>query len=283
MKKIFVPLFVSLLLAGCATTQMSPETRNQYNQIQTALKSAPVAVLINPCLLTNELGKDLILAEPSRLSSDKFLETFNQQLNQQGITIGKSAAPFICGLMPEEQMKKYDFQADSITKRAPISTYPLLNQTGSTLTTEQQNAVLALNQFFVKYNSVELANLRNKSAPAALPELDQATLDILKNWSASEYLFIINIDGLDASMGSKFAMGALSAGVTLATLGIGGGLVTAYMPQEGQQYTVRLFDLNKKQFIWTKSALLKGKVFSTKNHSLEAKNTLDPLFELKIK
>lgn len=283
MKKIIVPLFASLLLAGCATTQMSSETRNQYNQTQTALKAAPVAVLINPCLLTNEVGKDLILVEPSRLSSDKFIETFNQQLNQQGITMGKSAVPFICGSMPEDQMKKYDFQANSTTKRAPITTYPLLNETGSTLSTEQQNAVLALNQFTVKYNVVELANLRNKKAPTALPELDQTNSDILKNWSASDYLFMINIDGLDASMGSKFAMGALSAGVSLATLGIGGGLVTTYMPQEGQHYTVRLFDLNKNQFIWTKNGLLKGKVFSEKNHSLEANDILDPLFELKTK
>lgn len=283
MKKTIVPIFASLVLGGCISTQISPETRNQYNQTQTALKSAPVSVLINPCLVTNEVGRDLVLVEPSQLSSDKFVETFKQQLNQQGITISNSAVPFICGSMPEDQLKKYDFQTDSTSKRAQITSYPLLNQTNSTLTTEQQNAVLALNLFTAKYSLVELSNLRNKKAMTAMPELDQATSDILKNWSKSQYLFMVNIDGLDASMGSKFAMGALSAGVSLATLGVGGGLVTTYLPQEGQHYTVRLFDLQKNQFIWSKSGLLKGKVFSTKKHSLEANDILDPLFELKTK
>lgn len=283
MKKMIVPFFASLLLAGCASTQITPETRNQYNQIQAALKSAPVSVVINPCLLTNELGRDLVLVEASQRSGDKFIETFKQQLNQQGISISNSAVPFICGSMAEDQLKKYDFQTDSTSKRAPITSYPLLNQTGSTLTTEQQNAFLALNLFSTNYGSVELANLQNKQATTALPELDQAASDILKNWSGSQYLFMVNIDGMDASMGSKFAMGALSAGVTLATLGVGSGLVTAYMPQEGQHYTVRLVDLQKNQFIFIKGGVLKGKVFSTKKHSLEANDILDPLFELKTK
>ena len=45
-------------------------------------------------------------------------------------------------------------------------------------------------------------------------------------------------------------------------------------------YKLRIvYDLDKKEFVWNKSSPLKGNIFSVKNHSLEATNILDPLFE----
>jgi 16S rRNA G1207 methylase RsmC len=90
------------------------------------------------------------------------------------------------------------------------------------------------------------------------------------------------VDGLNASLGSKFAFGALSVGVTLATMGAGAGIVTAYMPREGQQYSVRLLDLDKQAFEWNKYDLLKGNIYSIKNHTVQADTILNPLFEVKV-
>ena len=279
MKKIVLPLIASLAFTGCATTKISPEARQYLNRTQSEIQVKPVAILVNSCLLTNELGKDLVLNEPSQLTSEKFIQTFTQQLNQNGVKVSETAAPFICGVMSEEQLKKYEFQAAPNTKRASISTYPLLNQGNSNMTAEQRAAVLALNQFIAKSDELNLANAKNQKANIASPKLDDATINTLKDWSQSNYIFVASLDGLDASVGSKFAFGALSVGVTLATMGAGAGLVTAYLPKEGQHYSVRLLDLNKQGFVWNKYDMLKGRIFSAKNHTVQADAILNPLFE----
>lgn len=283
MKKFVFPLVASFVFTGCATTKISTETRNQLNKTQTALKAEPVAILVNSCLLTNEVGKDLILNQPSQLTSEKFIQIFSQQLNQNGVQIGEIASPLICGSMLEEQLKKYDFLENKDSKRKEITNYPLLNANHSNMNADQQKAVLAFNQFTSKSNEVILANARNKKVTLALPIIEKETLNTLKNWSKSNYIFVVSIDGLKASTGSKVALGALSLGVTLATLGAGSGLVTTYIPKEGQFYSVSLFDLTKQEFVWNKHSMLKGNIFSTKNHSTEAHAILDPLFENKEK
>ena len=264
MKKIIAPLTISLLFTGCATTKVSPDLRNKLNQTQAEIKAAPISILVNPCLLTNELGRDLVLKEQSQLTAEKFIQTFKQQLNEQGVQVNEATAPFICGSMSEEQLKKFDMKTDQDAKRSAITTFPILNSNSSGMTSEQQNAVLALNQYILKSNEVELANARNKKVTLPKPELNQTTVTTLKDWSKSNYIFIASLDGLDASIGSKFAMGTLSLGVTLATMGAGAGLVTAYMPKEGQFYTVSLFDLDKQQSVWAKHANLNGKIYSIK-------------------
>ncbi|MCL6245867.1 MULTISPECIES: hypothetical protein [Acinetobacter] len=281
MKNIVLPLIASLAFTGCATTKISEESRQKLNQTQAAIQVKPVAIFVNSCLLTNELGKDLVLIEPTKLTSEKFIQTFTQQLNQHNVTVSTSATPFICGSMPEEQLKKYEFQVDSNSKRAPISTYPLLNQ-NSNMTDDQRAAAFALTQFIAKTDAVNLSNVRNRNAKLDMPQLDETTVKTLKEWANSNYIFLVSLDGLNASVGSKFAMGALSVGVTLATMGAGAGIVTAYMPKEGQQYSVRLLDLDKQTFEWHKADLLKGRIYSTNNHNLQADQILNPLFETKV-
>lgn len=195
--------------------------------------------------------------------------------------VSGAASPFICGTMPEEQLKKYDFLADRNTKRVAISSYPLLNQNNVDMSADQREAVLTFNQFIAKSDEVNLANARNKKVTLDKPVLTPATVNTLKDWSKSNYIFIASLDGLHASTGSKFAMGALSVGVTLATMGAGAGIVTTYMPKEGQYYSVRLFDLDKQEVVWNKHAMLKGNIFSAKNHTVQVDAILNPLFETK--
>ncbi|WP_425916200.1 hypothetical protein [Acinetobacter sp. TSRC1-2] len=282
MKKIILPLIASLVFTGCATTKISPEARQQLNKTQAAIQAKPVAILVNSCLLNNELGKDLVLNEPSKLTAEKFIQAFTQQLNQHNVTVSASAVPFICGTMPEEQLKKYEFQADTKSKRALINTYPLLNQNNINMTDEQRAAVLVLNQYIAKFDAVQLKMVQKQKTILDIPQLDDRTINTLKNWSKSNYIFVVSLDGLDASLGSKFTFGALSVGVTLATMGAGAGIVTAYMPREGQQYSVRLLDLDKQAFEWNKYDLLKGKIYSIKNHTVQADTILNPLFEVKV-
>lgn len=281
MKNFALPLITCLAFTGCATTKISEESRQKLNQTQAAIQVKPVAIFVNSCLLTNELGKDLVLNEPTKLTSEKFIQTFTQQLNQHNVTVSASATPFICGSMPEEQLKKYEFQAERNSKRAPITTYPLLNKNNN-MSDDERAAALTLTQFITKTDAVNLANLQNKNSQVDMPQLDEKTVKTLREWANSNYIFWVTLDGMNASLGNKFAMGTLSLGVTLATMGAGAGIVTAYMPKEGQHYSVRLLDLDKQSFEWHKADLLKGRIYSTNNHTLQADQILNPLFETKV-
>lgn len=281
MKKIIVALGISTSIVGCATTQpLSSEQMQKLNQLRTELQTKPVSLVVNPCLIRNELGKDQLMNEPAQLTSERFIETFTQQLMQYNVKVQHTAVPFICGSMPADQLTKYDFK-DANGKRLPISHSPLLNPHNNILTDEQKTAVLALNQFIAKSEAYTIARAQKPNPKLAAPQLDETSIRTLKDWANSDYLFLASLDGLEASMGSKFAYGAFSLTVSAATMGA--GAVVTYIPKEGQHYTVHLIDLNQSQSTWKNSNVLKGKIFDTDHHSLIAKDIFKPLFETNMK
>lgn len=283
MKNFLLCLALGLSITGCATTKISTEERNKLNQTQALLKTNPVAVISDGCLIRSELGTSLIEGEQSRLTAQKFAELLTSQLNEQGVKVGHKIMPFVCGFMPEEQVKKYDYRLDNEAKRAEINNYPLVSLENKTLSEQQQQALLNLTQSFNKQAVLALKNAKEKKPVSNLLELSDQDITALKNLTQSDYVFIASVTGTDASFGKKFAAGALSVGVSLATVGAGSGFVTAYIPQEGQQYVVHIVDLNSKTIMWTKGGMLMGKPYSRKNHSIEAKAILNPLFEVASK
>lgn len=283
MKKIALCFAISLSITGCATTKISPEDRNKLNQTQTLLKANNVALITDGCLIRSELGTSLIEGEQSRLTAQKFAELLSNQLNEQGVKVNHQIMPFVCGFMPEAQVKKYDYRLDNETKRAEIANYPLMNIENKSLSEQQRQALLNLNQSFNKQAELALKNVKEKKPVNNFLELSDQDVLIIKDLTQSNYAFITSVTGTDASFGKKFAAGALSVGVSLATVGAGAGFVTAYIPQEGQQYFVHIVDLNAKEIIWSKGGMLMGRPYSKKNHSVEAKGILNPLFEVASK
>lgn len=285
MHKFVIALSTSLLFTGCATTKMSPDERNQLNQKQALLKATPIAMIVDSCLLRNEVGTDLIAAQQSSMTAEKFAGLLSQQLNDQGIKVGKQLKPFICGYMPQEQLQKYDYKANNDAKRTKVTQYPLLNTIDSTTTytAQQQNALLKLNQSFNTLQLINTQNIRNKISTTNVLELSNEDVAVLKDLTQSNYIFTTALNGVDASLGQWFAAGTLSVAISVATAGAGANVVTVLMPKEGQTYTVHLVDLDKKTVMWTKSGLPTGDLYSVTKHSVEAKAILEPLFEVSVK
>ncbi|MFU8926861.1 hypothetical protein [Acinetobacter puyangensis] len=284
MKKIGVCLAASVLFCGCTTTKISPDVRNQLNQKQAILKTAPVAMIIDGCLLRNELGTDLIVAEQSNWTAEKFAGLLSQQLSDQGIQVGKKLKPFVCGYMPKEQLQEYDYKADSEVTRVKVTQYPLINKDNVIrLTEQQQNSLLNLNQSFNRWQQLSINNLKEKKPTSNTLDLNNEDIAVLKDLTQANYIFIAALTGVEASFGQKFTAGALSVGISLATVGAGANFVSVLMPREGQHYLVHIVDLDKKEVFWTKAGILAGNLYSTKKHSVEAKAILDPLFEVPAK
>lgn len=285
MNKLVICLSTSLLFTGCATTKMSPAERNLLNQKQALLKTTPVAMIVDSCLLRNEVGTDLIVTQQSSMTAEKFAGLLSQQLNDQGIKIGKQLKPFVCGYMPQQQLQKYDYKADNDAKRTKVTQYPLLNTIDSTttFTAQQQTALLKLNQSFNTWQLSNAQNIKDKNSTTNTLELSDEDVAVLRDITQSNYIFTAAVNGVDASLGQWFAAGALSVTISVATAGAGANVVTVLMPKEGQHYTVHIVDLDKKTVIWTKGGLLTGDLYSITKHSVEAKAILDPLFEVSIK
>ncbi|MFC3902082.1 hypothetical protein [Acinetobacter marinus] len=281
MKKILLTLAMSILATGCATTKITPEARNQLNQMQTKLKQAPVATIVDSCLLHSELGTSLIVGEQSRMTAKKFSEQLRTQLTEQGVAVGQEYTPFVCGFMPEIQLKKYDFKASNEDKRQPISNFPVLNSENAELTPAQKIALLNLNQSINKYQLDVVEALKKKTTATNILNLNDEDVLTLKALTQADQVFLASTTAVDASFGKKFATGALSVGVSLATVGVGAGFYTVIMPKEGQHYALYLVDLNSKELSWQKTMPLKGNLYSKKNHTVIAEKILDPLFEIK--
>lgn len=283
MKKFLLSLTIFLSISGCATTKVSQEERTKLNNTQVQLQTEGAAIIADGCLIRSELGTSLIVGEQSRLTAQKFTELLASHLDQRGIQVNQKVSPFICGLMSEVELKKYDYQVDSQTKRATISSFPLVNAEKNDLSQQQLNALLNFSQSFKKHAEQTAQNVKNKQPIKNTLPVSDEDIATIKQLTKSRYIFMALATGTDASFGKKFAAGALSVGVTLATMGAGTGLVTAYVPQEGQQYIIQLIDLDKKEVVWAKGGLLKGNPFSKNHHSVDAIKPLSPLFEETIK
>ncbi|MFG0587206.1 hypothetical protein ACF8D3_04150 [Acinetobacter sp. YQ_14] len=279
MKKLLISLTICLSVTGCATTKISPEERSKLNQTQTQLRTDGVSIIADGCLIRSELGTSLIVGEQSRLTALKFSDLFANRLERHGIKVNQKLSPFVCGFMPEEELKKYDYQLNNQTKRAEINSFPLINSERGDLSAQQQQALLHLNQSFKKQAEQAVQNAKNKQPISKALPISDEDVAVIQALTQSRYIFMTSTTGTDASFGKKFTAGALSVGVTLATMGAGAGFVTTYIPKEGQQYIIHLIDLEKKEILWSKGGLLQGKPFSKSHHSVEVTKPLSPLFE----
>ena len=158
MKYFLSCLTISLFLTGCATTKISPEVRQKFNQTQAKIKTTPVATVVDSCLLRSELGTSHIAGQQSRQTAAKFTAELTTQLNEQGVQVTQQLTPFICGYMPLEQLKKYDFKANPDAKREEITKYPVLNSDSVKLSELQNTALLNLNQ---SLNALSVKNIKN--------------------------------------------------------------------------------------------------------------------------
>ncbi|MCX2643791.1 hypothetical protein, partial [Klebsiella pneumoniae] len=103
-------------------------------------------------------------------------------------------------------------------------------------------------------------------------------LSTLKTFTQADKMFVVNISGAQPSFGRKFSQATLSAGVSLATMGAGAGLIYYSMPVEGQRYSLNLIDLSKNQIVWHQQNNFAGKLYKVEKVDFVAPNFLDPLF-----
>ena len=254
---------------------IKPETRSALDHQQNELRQAPVAILTDSCLSRAELGTSHIIGQESAQLALGFNEALTQQLKDVSVSTTVQSAPFICGFMPKKQIIGYDIRLHPKDKRQEINQFPVLNPLESnTPNPSQQDALLRL---YEKLNKTAVSSNQNAFQPAKL-DLSTEDLNILKTFTQADKIFVMNISGAQPSFGRKFSQATLSAGASLATMGMGAGLVYYSMPVEGQRYSLNLIDLTKNQLVWHQQNNFAGKLYKVEQVAFVAPNLLDPLF-----
>ncbi|WP_427832958.1 lipoprotein [Acinetobacter radioresistens] len=275
MKKILFRLSCAVVLTGCNTMAIKPETRSALDRQQNELRQSSVAILTDSCLSRAELGTSHIIGQESAQLALGFNEALAQQLKEVSVNTTVKSAPFICGFMPKKQIIGYDIRLHPKDKRQEINQFPVLNALNHTTPNlSQQDTLLRL---FEKLNKTTVSPNQNTFQSVNL-DLSAEDLSTLKTFTQANKMFVVNISGAQPSFGRKFSQATLSAGVSLATMGAGAGLIYYSMPVEGQRYALNLIDLSKNQIVWHQQNNFAGKLYKVEQVDFVAPNFLDPLF-----
>ena len=275
MIKLFTAKMVSLPLAlaaitafsGCATT-MKPDTRSAYDTTQQTLKTQPVNIISDGCLIRIEGGKNDIMYQQSDLASQALAQTVKTRLTEKGVKINKVSSPFICGSLTKEELTKMDILVTHDAKDQVNTTYPLLSSTNK--------FDLAVNQAYLNLHSaIRKTNKITGGEPSAYKDLglDITSLNTIKKTEGTDKVFLVTASGSQPSMGARMATGAL----TVVAVAAGGS--TGYILQKGQYYSIYLVNLETNQVEWTKGGEMKGNVFKMPvDSSYTVPKMLEPLY-----
>jgi len=267
-KALTVSLAAATMLAisGCATTT-SPESRLAYDQTQKSLANQPVTVLSDGCLIRVEMGKNDILYQQSDAASVAMMHTVKEALNEKGLTVTRTTAPFVCGTLTKEALTKMDIAATAGAKEQPNTAYPLLSADNSFDTATNQ-AYLTLFSTLNKAKRQEIEAAKGASVELAL---DQTTLTAIQKMEGTDKVFVSMVTGSKPSFGYSMAVGVTTA---VATAGTGFSA-----PQQGQFHHLYLLNLKTNKIEWGKTAAFNGHVFKMPvNERFAYKGILAPLY-----
>lgn len=85
MKKILFSLSCAVVLTGCNTMAIKPETRSTLDRQQNELRQSSVAILTDSCLSRAELGTSYIIGQESAQLALGFNEALAQQLKEVSV------------------------------------------------------------------------------------------------------------------------------------------------------------------------------------------------------
>ena len=232
-------------ISGCATT--SPEARLAYDQKQQSLKSHPVSIVSDGCVLWVEMGKDDIMYQHSNAASIAIANTLKENLNEKGVTVNHISSPFICGGMTQEELTQMDILMTEDAKDVPNTDYPILSA-NNTFDGVTNQAYLNLYKALVNVKQ-ESAESQKTGSSFAL-NLDTASLNKIRQTENSDKVFVVLIAANKQSFGLKLAAASTSP--------LAGALINR---APGKSYSIHLVNLKTNQVDWNKSGIVTTEVF----------------------
>jgi len=266
-KTLALPLAIAAVtvFSGCATTA-SPEARSAYDTTQQNLKSQPVSVISDSCIIRVKVGRNDIMYQQSDLTSLAMAQTVKTRLTNKDVKVSKTSSPFVCGALSKEGLAKLDIKMTDKDKDVPITAYPVLSST-NTFDTATNQAYLNL---FTALKDKKATVFQTKGEHVAL-NLDANSLKTIRQTEGVNKTFVTMVTASKPSFGAAMSVGAATVIAT--------GGAYASQVKEVQYYATYLVNLETNQIEWAKSGDLQGNVFKMPvSTSLDTKKMFEPLY-----
>jgi hypothetical protein len=244
--KVSCLLLIAVLLSACAG-QVNPQARSFYDNI--SQKKEPVSLLLDSCILRNEVGTSHVKVFSSKDVSDKIASVVSDFFTKQGVSIQSVKKPLVCGGYGQDLLKSYSIKMTDDSDREPMA-YPII--------IEKQNTPEAISAY-MKIYTLMTASSESKSTDKDFLEagskidLSDADAQTLKLALLTDKVWVITASGSQVSFARAFGTGLATAAVSVATFGLASGVYSYTMPQKAISFQVALVDLSKKEVLWKKN------------------------------
>ena len=265
-KVISLPLALTAitLFSGCATTT-SPEARSAYDKAQQNLKSQPVSIISDGCVLLVEIGNDDIMYKHSDALSVAVANTLKDKLNEKGVTVNHVSSPFICGALTQKDLSQMDIVMTEDGKDVLNTNYPILSTTNNFDGVTNQ---AYLNLYTALVNVKQTSADNKKSGSNTVLGLDAASLNKIRQTEGANKVFVILTAANKQSLGLRVAAASTSP--------LAGALMNR---APGKVYSIHLVNLETNQIEWVKSGSIESELFKKPvTGTLATKKMLDPLY-----
>lgn len=266
-KALTLPLVFATIatLSGCTTTTTSPDARLAYDKTQQNLKSQPVSIISDGCVLRVEVGKDDIMYQNSDALSVAMANTLKDRLIEKGVTINNVSSPFICGALTQDELTQMDILATEDAKDVLNTAYPVLS---SSNTFDEVTNQAYLNLYTALVNAKKTSTESMKTGSNTPLSLDATSLNTIRKIEDANKVFVVLGAANKQSFGLKMTIASTSP--------LAGALINR--PQ-GSDYSIHLVNLETNQVEWNKSGKIDSEVFKTPvTGTIATKKMLDPLF-----
>lgn len=265
-KTVSLPLALAAItvVSGCATTT-NPEARSAYDKAQQNLKSQPVAIVSDGCVLRVEVGKDDIMYKNSDALSVAIANTLKDRLTEKGVIVNNVSSPFICGALTQKELAQMDILVTEDAKDVLNTSYPVLSSSNTFDAITNQSY---LNLYTALVNAKKISANNMKTGSYTPLSLDDASLNTIRKTEGANKIFVV----LGAANKQSFGLKLTAA----STSPLAGAMINK---APGKDYAIHLVNLETNQIEWNKSGKIDSEVFKTPiTGTIATKKMLDPLY-----
>lgn len=233
---------LALLLCGCAS--VSPQQRSYYDQQAQHLRSQPMAIVADSCILRDEIGDDYVLRQATQQIGEQVTQALSSHLTAAGYQVRRTSTPFLCGYlsgaMPNSEI------ADAAGGSRSSVQLPVV------LATDLQADALGSAAYRnLLTRSIETKDTSSGKEPAAVPlELNATEAALLRTRLGASRVWVLHYGGVEVSTGKSIGVALLTSALTLGATGGAAGFYS--FPISGAGYTIALVDLDERQILWKK-------------------------------
>ena len=239
------PVLLAVMAAGCAS--VSPQQRDYYDRSAEQLRSTPIAVVADSCVLRDEIGEDFLLRRTALEQGEAVLREASGYLHRRGYRVVTQSLPFLCGAVgPHLDGVRIAETAETKSSAGAPTALPI----ALTASSRKPAVASAWSRLFTGVAEARSASQGNYPRAFTLGTNDG---QLLQRELGTSQFWLIQYSDVDVSASKSFGVAMLTGMLTLGLSGGASSFVSA--PVDTLGYSVMLVDLDRGKLIWAKQTV----------------------------